>query len=364
MDPVGYALARAIPPDPAYNKSLNALKALLLRDPDEVNRAGLSALANKIPSGSAGTAEEWTTRASYPTGFYRGTAVAVGGKLHVIGGGTDSTLATITGAHRAYDPATNTWENKASLPTGRRDLRAVVLDGKIHVLGGRTAANTVVNSHDVYDPATDTWSTKANLTLTRAQGMAVVFEGKIHYIGGNANLTTHYRWDPGTNTWSTLTALATGRQQAGICVHDNKIFMTGGSTSVGTSRTTVLEYSTAGGWVTRGETIPLGREDHLMVSYGGRLWIVGGQAPAASGGTYKDFYSWAAGEPSWTTEVASPNDHWFVTGAVVGDALHAVGHSSTVATSYLHDAYSFGTPPSELPHAPALRRLRSYLAGS
>jgi hypothetical protein len=78
----------------------------------------------------------WTAKASMPTTRDGFAAVAVNGKIYVIGGHYGAYLGT----NEEYDPATDTWTAKASMPTPRSGLAAVAVNGKIYVIGGRNEA--------------------------------------------------------------------------------------------------------------------------------------------------------------------------------------------------------------------------------
>src|SRR5207247_620850 len=98
----------------------------------------------------------WATRA--PLGSPRGAlaVVALGGRLHAIGGSNGQ----VTGAHEVYDPETDRWTEAPAMPTARDHLAAVAFQGRLWALGGRESfLGKQYATVEVYDPATNGWYT-------------------------------------------------------------------------------------------------------------------------------------------------------------------------------------------------------------
>ena len=123
------------------------------------------------------------------------------GKVYVISGqsrGVDANEFT-----QEYDPATGTWRELALMPAVASHAGAVALNGKIYVVGGFLASVHVGAMDRVfeYDPATDMWKALAPLPAPRGAVGLVVLDGKIHAIGGRdpqlRTVSTHEVYDPG-----------------------------------------------------------------------------------------------------------------------------------------------------------------------
>ncbi|MFZ2887323.1 MAG: DUF5050 domain-containing protein [Minisyncoccia bacterium] len=112
--------------------------------------------------------DSWTTGASIPTGRFGAAGAIVGGKWYVVGG--HSTGFGYPASVDVYDPVTDSWSTVTSLPGGGRVTAGVAsLNGKLHVIGGGSqSAGGAVDTHDVYDPTTDSWSTDAPLPIPYA----------------------------------------------------------------------------------------------------------------------------------------------------------------------------------------------------
>jgi N-acetylneuraminic acid mutarotase len=137
-------------------------------------------------------ADSWTDltpAAPMPTARDHSLAATVNGRIHVIGG-RQVDIASITGVHEVFDPATQTWATRASLPTARAGFATAVLNGKILVMGGEGAANAagVFAANEEYDPATDTWRTLSPMTSPRHSAQAGVISGVVYVPAGSPSI--------------------------------------------------------------------------------------------------------------------------------------------------------------------------------
>ena len=109
----------------------------------------------------------WRDEGGIPgRGLNAPAAVALNGKIYLIGGFDTDTNVPSEGVH-VYDTNTKTWSQTAPLPAPRGGHAAVVLEGRIHVLGGGNSKSTIAD-HDVFDPAKNAWTALA--PLPRAEG--------------------------------------------------------------------------------------------------------------------------------------------------------------------------------------------------
>jgi hypothetical protein len=123
----------------------------------------------------------WNELAPLPAPRGGHAAVALDGRIHVLGGGDDvSTLAL----HSIYEPSTGIWREGAPMRTPRGSPAAVVVDGKIWAIGGRSGPEDF-GDVEVYDPATDRWSDGPAIPPRGTHG-AVFFRGAIHVFGGES----------------------------------------------------------------------------------------------------------------------------------------------------------------------------------
>ncbi len=116
------------------------------------------------------------------------------GKLYVMGGRVGSSysggFSTNIAVTEIYDIATNTWSTGAPMPTPRSGLSAIALDGRIHVLGGEGWNDDfggVFRTHEVYDPKTNAWSRATRMPTARHGFAKAVIDGKIYVVSGVNN---------------------------------------------------------------------------------------------------------------------------------------------------------------------------------
>jgi N-acetylneuraminic acid mutarotase len=183
----------------------------------------------------------WITRAPMPTARGALAAVAMGNRLHALGGDADG----VTGAHEVFDPAANRWHNAATMPTARDHLAAVTAAGRIWVVGGRTSFfGTQYANVEIYDPATDSWRTGPPLPDARGGLAAAAINDRIYVFGGEAPLrifSSSEMYEAAGNRWIGKAAMPTPRHGIGAAVVAGRIYIPGGATSPGLARTAVHE---------------------------------------------------------------------------------------------------------------------------
>ncbi len=151
---------------------------------------------------------QWATLANPVSRHVHGMAGVIGGKFYVVGGEDQANILEV------YNPATNTWTRKARMPlgqfaaSGRWNGAGVALGPKLHVIGGFQrdidGKVTQVRTHNVYDPATDTWSVKRPLPTGRAGivGSRVMVDGQARIelvfaqVDGRLGLPTNLQYVP------------------------------------------------------------------------------------------------------------------------------------------------------------------------
>jgi len=207
---------------------------------------------------------KWASRAPLPTARAGLAVCAPGnGKIYAVGGtsGTDKSLAT----NEEYDPASDSWTVQAPMPTPRRFPAAVAVGGKLYVIGGVLSA-TVLGVNEMYNPADDTWTTRAPMTTPRFLLAAASVDGKIYAFGGVTSMfyeTTRTPWlkiflddleiyDPATDKWTKGKEMPMPLAGCGAAALENgMIFLSGGFDGTWT-RSVTLRYNPAlDDWVVR-----------------------------------------------------------------------------------------------------------------
>lgn len=133
---------------------------------------------------------------------------SVGGKLFVIGGGSDR-VDPLTGDHDrifasnevwSYDPFRCEWEQRAPMLVRRAMFACCALDGKIVVAGGFTNCRESIANAEIYDPQLDTWEPLPNLQHSHSSACSgVVIGGKMHVL--HKGLSTVQILEDGGKQW-------------------------------------------------------------------------------------------------------------------------------------------------------------------
>ncbi len=151
--------------------------------------------------------DTWSLGPPLPVANNHGMAIAVAGKVYLIGGQTtDAGAGSYVNTLYALDPARGVWEQRAPMPTARSAGAPVVLGGKIYVAGGRPPRGS---DFAVYDPATDVWTTLPNLPNQRNHIIGAAMNGKVYFAGGrleggfqSAATAVFEAFDPATGQWT------------------------------------------------------------------------------------------------------------------------------------------------------------------
>ncbi|XP_021764396.1 F-box/kelch-repeat protein SKIP30-like [Chenopodium quinoa] len=118
-------------------------------------------------------------------------AVSTGGKLFVLGGGSeavdpstgDQDGSFATNEVWSYDPVMRSWAQCAPMLVPRAMFACCVLDGKIIVAGGFTICRKSIAQAEVYDPEKDTWVSIPDLPYTHNSACSgMVIGGKMHVV--------------------------------------------------------------------------------------------------------------------------------------------------------------------------------------
>jgi hypothetical protein len=75
-------------------------------------------------------------------------------------------MVTVVAAN-GHAQAQGSWTMKAPIPLARNEVALAAVGGKVHVIGGGVQ-NVAGTYHDEYDPATDRWRARAAAIRTRS----------------------------------------------------------------------------------------------------------------------------------------------------------------------------------------------------
>lgn len=199
-------------------------------------------------------ADSWQALAPMPTPRGAGQAVALDGKIYVIGGassnkpgapgtpiGLGSAGQIVLGTVEAYDPATNKWQPRAAMPTARNHFLAVAANGRIYAVDGRIGSCFVTKSAGTdlvegYDPQTNLWALVGRDVVPRGDDGGGVHDGLIYVTGGEGQDFAHKftfwlteAFNPATGEWIELPHLQIARHGFASAIVGDRWHVVGGA---------------------------------------------------------------------------------------------------------------------------------------
>jgi hypothetical protein len=183
----------------------------------------------------------WSFGAPMPTARRGAAAVAVGTTIYAIGGSACCTPGASPqyAANEAYDTLSNTWRILSPLPSPRSDAYAVAVSGKIYVIGGfsstpSNSTSSFLSTVQAYDVASNTWSTLAPMPTPRDHVVAGVCGNDIFVIGGATSpsftaTSVVEAYQIGINKWVTgIAPMPTPRWEMAAAQIGNTLYVVGG----------------------------------------------------------------------------------------------------------------------------------------
>jgi Kelch motif len=187
----------------------------------------------------SGVGGAWRSIAPLPRACGAIACVALGGRVHAVGGAIGDTFATKKSVdwHLAYDPKTDKWEERPAMPLGRDHTGTLAVGNVIHVIGGRVDSFlTNSNLHHIYDPAKDAWDARRPLPTARSGHGAVLYRDKIFIMGGEGYERVYGQneaYDPATDRWEAYAPMLTPRHGLGAALVGDAIHVAGGGPVMG-----------------------------------------------------------------------------------------------------------------------------------
>jgi N-acetylneuraminic acid mutarotase len=275
--------------------------------------------------------DKWTQKSPLPTAVLLPAVGAVGTKIYVAGGATAAKVAT--SKLMIYDTATDTWSTGAPMHTPRWDLSSgAVVNGIFYVIGGAVSLSKFTRAVEAYDPATNAWSRKAPMPVANAPVVAVSGTS-IYAIGGydttsNQRLATVYRYDTVADTWTKRASMHDGRSNPGVGTIGTTIVAADGLDNAGVTTDNEAYGVTRNAWVTKapGLTATTGP---CFGAIGGKLFVAGGEAGAASAPALNILDAYTLQANSWVSKATMPQAVVGPGSAVFNGKLFCFGGASS-----------------------------------
>lgn len=228
--------------------------------------------------------DRWRRVGVLPKPVLNPAMAAVGDRIYIVGGFGNHQFWNPSAYLQVFDPATGNVVAGPPSPTARSGASAVALDGKLHVLGGDLGLDPIGGSpsdaHEVFDPSTGAWTSRAPLPIWFWRHDAVALDRKIHIVDG----ATHLTYDTDLDSWTSRTPGGSARYGAAAALLGRDLYLIGGSDPRGwadpsgepaltreVSRLDLVTYR----W-TRLTDMPTSRSGFGVAVAGGSIYLVGG----------------------------------------------------------------------------------------
>jgi glucose/arabinose dehydrogenase len=281
----------------------------------------------------------WVQRPPMPVPLGEVASSAIGGKLFVVGEGSDKTLA--------FDFATNTWvDNLAKRPFPGHHHACETYGGKWYLIGGLAGGEGRVQ---IYDPVTNQWSLGANLPWNGGSVATALIGTRIYAAGGIVGSTTVdncARYEIATNTWTSLAPMPLGKgRNHSAAGSDGARFFVFGGRGIGSGESNVVANGfpdvqiynpVSDTWQASyqaGSTLdplPFGRGGTgRSVYYQGELYVFGGEtldgAGAVAGNVYNRVDVYDPALDTWRLERLMPTARHGIAPVIWQGEIHLAG---------------------------------------
>jgi kelch-like protein 17 (actinfilin)/kelch-like protein 20 len=287
------------------------------------------------PQGSGYGSISWASAPILPTARSYPTAVAIGTRIYVMGGTTDSeptreNVYRLTADVDVLDTATGTWSAAAPSPTRRFSAAAALLDGKIYHLGGHSQGYEPgrLSTVERYDPATDRWQAVASMAEPHHEPALAAWGGQLYVFGGEDGpryLSSVERYDPAANRWVARASMPRPRKGGSAAVVGDKIYLFGGI-GPGPDFAYIMEVDVYDGkadrWSTAPTPMPRGRWMASASTVGSTILVAGG---SHLGTYFREVDRFDPATDTWSTVATLPTERGNHAAVVIDHRVYFIG---------------------------------------
>jgi len=171
----------------------------------------------------------WTKLANYPVSLALVSAVAINGKIYLLGGYTGTAASS---PFHEYDPVANSYRAITHSLSARYGHKAVVVDGLMYVFGGSIGPSAVRESWS-YNPVSNVWASLKVMPEGKPHSYVVAIGPLIYIYGGkqgneSAAINKLYRYNTGTGNWTEMPPGPSLYYMGAAVANENAIYMHGG----------------------------------------------------------------------------------------------------------------------------------------
>ena len=173
------------------------------------------------------------------------------------------------------------WSSIPQMPEGRQEVGVVATEGRVYVIGGLTIAGTASNHVDVFDTHSDNWLPAPPLPIATHHPMVAALGHKIYVAGGytDPGFSAHrqvYELDPDLSVWTRRADMPTLRGAGAAASYGGRIYVFGGERDGLTVNEVAAYDPVTNAWSTLAP-MPTPRNHHGAALVGGRIYVIGGR---------------------------------------------------------------------------------------
>jgi N-acetylneuraminic acid mutarotase len=227
----------------------------------------------------------WKRLAPMPVAVNHPAVAALGGRLYVYGGYTDSGFSAVTATLQSFDPGTGRWRRLPVSSTPRAAAALLPAAGQLFAVGGAAPGRGPLARLEAYDPAKRRWRTGLPaMQVAREHIAGAVVGRRLYVLGGRAggrNLATVESYAIGSRAWRSEQPLEVARSGfAAVAVGDRIVAFGGEELSAGGTTIKPVELIDTDGHERRLSGMLTPRHGLGGVSYGRRIYALeGGPSP-------------------------------------------------------------------------------------
>jgi non-specific serine/threonine protein kinase len=223
------------------------------------------------------------------------------------------------------------WEARAPMPEARSEVAAVALGGRILVVGGYRGDGTTSPRVDAYVAAKDVWQRLPDLPMAVNHAMAATDGKRLFVLGGYSEgrrrLTTAFVL--AGKRWQRLPAMPEPRAAAGAAVVGNLLFVVGGVAETSLAKRMLVLDLVTRRWSRRAG--PTAREHLAVVAAAGGVYALGGRT-AGFDTNLGTFELYDAKARRWRALPPVPEARGGTGAAVLGGRIFSVGGEAPQGT--------------------------------
>lgn len=234
------------------------------------------------------------------------------------------------------------WRLHAPLPEPRSEVAAAAAGEEIVVAGGFLPDGSTSARVDAFAPATNSWRRLPDLPVAVNHAMAAGDGRRLFVVGGYAGAIgsgqiTSGAWMLTGGRWWPLPALPEGRAAGGAAVVAGRLYVVGGVAPAGLATKTLVLHLGRMRWSTAPGPAP--REHLAVTSARGRIYALGGRR-AGIDTNVATFQSYVPGGKRWLTLAPVPSARGGTAAAVASGRVVSIGGeepNGTIRSVYAYD---------------------------